>query len=82
LGANKLGNSFARLYADSVSVASNRPKVSKLAKARLNQAVEYIDAGLAERMSLADISSAVGLRPMHFAEAATGCDLILAPPPR
>jgi AraC-like DNA-binding protein len=89
LGANKLGDSFARLYADSVSIAivarlltsaarvaaSNGPKVSKLAQWRLNRAIEYIDAHLAERVSLADISSAVGLGPMHFAaqfRAATG----------
>jgi AraC family transcriptional regulator len=92
LGGNKPGNSFARLHPDSASIAivarllaatvrvaaSNRPKVSKLAKARLNRAVEYIDARLTERMSLADVSSAVGLGPMHFAAqfaAATGCKL-------
>jgi AraC family transcriptional regulator len=89
LGANKLGDSFARLYADSVSIAivsrllasaarraaANGPKVSKLARWRLKRAMEYIDAHLAKRVSLADVSSAVGLRPMHFAaqfRAATG----------
>ena len=89
LGANKFKGSSARLYADSVSMAivarllasaaqaaaSNRPKVSKLARWRLNRAIEYIDSRLAERVSLADISSAAGLRPMHFAaqfRAATG----------
>jgi AraC-like DNA-binding protein len=89
LGANKFKGSSARLYADSVSMAivarllasavqaaaSNRPKVSKLAQRRLNRAIEYIDAHLAEQVSLADISSAAGLGPMHFAaqfRAATG----------
>src|SRR5215469_4542260 len=89
LGANQFKDSFARLYADSVSMAivarllasaaqaaaSNRPKVSKLAQWRLNRAIEYIDTHLAERVSLADISSVVGLSPMHFAaqfKAATG----------
>jgi AraC family transcriptional regulator len=89
LGANKFKDPFARLYADSVSMAivsrllasaartaaTNGPKVSKLAQWRLNRAIEYIDAHLAERVSLADVSSAAGLRPMHFAaqfRAATG----------
>jgi AraC family transcriptional regulator len=89
LGANELKDSFARLYADSVSIAivarllasaaraaaSDGLKVSKLAQWRLNRAIEYMNAHLAERVSLADISSAAGLSPMHFAaqfRAATG----------
>jgi AraC-like DNA-binding protein len=66
----------ARLLASAAqTAASDRPKVSKLAQWRLNRAIAYIDAHLAERVSLADISSAVGLSPMHFAaqfKAATG----------
>jgi AraC-like DNA-binding protein len=86
--AEQIGGSYARLYADSVSVAivarllslrqgdlSERPKVTELAKWRLKRAIEYIEASLAESVSLADIAAAAGLTRMHFAaqfRAATG----------
>src|SRR5579863_863798 len=75
LAAERIGGSYGRLYADSVSIAIvarllslahqfdmlERPKVAELAKWRLKRAIEYIEASLAESISLADIASAAGL---------------------
>jgi AraC-like DNA-binding protein len=89
VGATRIGGSYGRLYADSVSIAIvtrllaaargedsfERPKVAELAKWRLKRAIEYIEASLAESVSVADIASAAGLTRMHFAaqfKAATG----------
>ncbi|HVM78487.1 MAG TPA: AraC family transcriptional regulator [Stellaceae bacterium] len=88
LASERIGGSYARLYADSVSTAIvarllglNRaeapegPKVAELAKWRLKRAIEYIEASFADSVSLADIASAAGLTRMHFAaqfKAATG----------
>jgi len=88
LASESIGGSYGRLYADAVSIAivsrllglnraeaPERPRVAELAKWRLKRAIEYIEASLAESVSLADIASAAGLTRMHFAaqfKAATG----------
>ena len=88
LASERMSGSFAHLYADSVgnaivarllglvqAEAPERPKVAELAKWRLKRAIEYIEASLAESVSLANIASAAGLTRMHFAaqfRAATG----------
>jgi transcriptional regulator GlxA family with amidase domain len=89
LGADQVGGSFGRLYADCIGVSivarllgseqqsasSDRPKVGALAKWRLKRAIDYVDAHLAEAVSLADIAASTGLTRMHFAaqfKAATG----------
>jgi len=88
LASERIEGSYARLYADSVGIAivarllglsqaeaPERPKVAELAKWRLKRAIEYIEASLAESVSLADIALAAGLTRMHFAaqfKAATG----------
>lgn len=89
LAADELGGSYGRLYADCVSVAiiarllaltngnaaPRKSKVSELPKWRLRRTIEYIDAHLAEPVSLAELASEVGLTRMHFAaqfRAATG----------
>ena len=88
LAAERIGGSYGRVYAESVGIAivarllslrqadlCERPKVTELAKWRLKRAIEYIEASLAESVSLADIASAAGLTRMHFAaqfRAATG----------
>jgi AraC family transcriptional regulator len=54
---------------------SERPRVSGLPKWRLKRATDYIEAHLAESVSLADIAAVTGLTRMHFAaqfRAATG----------
>jgi AraC-like DNA-binding protein len=89
LEANRVGGSFGQLYADCVSIAivarllasarcagtSERSKGGKLAKWRLKRAIDYLEARLAEPVSLADLASSAGLTRMHFAaqfRAATG----------
>jgi AraC family transcriptional regulator len=54
---------------------SGRPKVAELARWRLRRVTEYVEANLAESVSLADLAAAAGLTRMHFAaqfRAATG----------
>jgi AraC-like DNA-binding protein len=88
LASERIGGSYGRLYAESVCIAivvrllglhrveaAERPRVAELAKWRLKRAIEFIEASLAESVSLADIASAAGLTRMHFAaqfKAATG----------
>lgn len=81
LEADGLSGSFARLYADSISIAivtrlldtarrtsrTERPKVAELAKWRLRRALDYIDGHLAQPIGLADLAAATGLTRMHFA---------------
>lgn len=80
---------ISTLYVDCISIAlvvrllhtavpstgSKRPKVAQMARWRLERAIEFIDAGLEQSLSLADISGASGLSRMHFAaqfRASTG----------
>jgi AraC-like DNA-binding protein len=89
LAAEQIGGSLGQLYVESIGIAtvarllaltdrdpdSDRPKVAELAKWRLNRAIEYIEAHLADPVSLADMAAASGLTRMHFAaqfRAATG----------
>ena len=89
LAAEEVGEPFGSVYADSISIAivarllasahyqhpSERAKVAELPKWRLKRAIDYVEARLAEPMSLADIASAAGLTRMHFAaqfKATTG----------
>lgn len=88
-GANDLGRPYGELYADCVGIAivarlpdatqrkavPEDAKVAELARWRLKRAIDYVEAGLGEPMSLADVASAAGLSRMHFAaqfRAATG----------
>ncbi len=87
--AEQLGGAFGQSYADGISLAitaqlfggssegasAHRPRVTGLSKWRLKRAKEYMEANLAEPISLADIAAATGLSRMHFAaqfRAATG----------
>jgi AraC family transcriptional regulator len=87
LAADDVGSPFGELYADHVSNAivvrllgpgfplSTRRKVAELPRWRLRRVAEYVEANIAEPVSLADLASAAGLTPMHFAakfRAATG----------
>jgi AraC family transcriptional regulator len=89
LAVEEIGGSFGWLYADCVSMAivarllalsrgsdfSVQPRVSKLVPWRLRRVMEYVEANLAEPLSLAELASAAGLTRMHFAaqfRAATG----------
>jgi AraC family transcriptional regulator len=89
LEADQVGGSFGQLYADCISMAIvarivastrrvaplGRPKVAELARWRLKRVIDYVEARLAEPVSLADLASATGLTRMHFAaqfRAATG----------
>jgi len=89
LEADEIGGSFGQLYADGISTAivarllarsssaaSREPsKVAELVRWRLKRAIDYVEAHLAEAVSLADVASAAGLTRMHFAaqfKAATG----------
>jgi AraC-like DNA-binding protein len=80
---------FSILYVDCISIAlvarllhtanfpgrPDRMKVAELAHWRLKRAIEFIDAGLEQSLSLADIAGASGLSRMHFAaqfKASTG----------
>jgi AraC family transcriptional regulator len=89
LGAEDLAGPFGQLYADCISTAiivrllvsagrtstSERPKVAGLVKWRLKRAIDYIEAHLADSVSLADVASATGLTRVYFSaqfKAATG----------
>jgi AraC family transcriptional regulator len=79
--AEELGGAFGQSYAEGISLAitaqlfggnadgasAHRPRVSGLSKWRLKRAKEYMEANLAESISLADIAAATGLSRMHFA---------------
>lgn len=65
----------ARLLHAANSGSPDRPKVAELPRWRLKRAIDFIEAGLEQALSLADIANAVGLSRMHFAaqfKAATG----------
>jgi AraC-like DNA-binding protein len=89
LEANRVGGSFGQLYADCVSIAivarllasarhpmtSERSQGSALAQWRLKRAIDYVEARLAEPVTLTDLASSAGLTRMHFAaqfKVATG----------
>jgi AraC-like DNA-binding protein len=87
LDADRVGGAFGQLYADCLGIAiiakllasanrmRERPKVSALARWRLKRAIDYFEAQIGERVSLAAVASAAGLTRMHFAaqfRAATG----------
>jgi AraC family transcriptional regulator len=89
LAAEESGGAFGQLYADCITTAivsrllapaghagpSTRTKIAELARWRLRRVTEYVEANLAEPVSLADLASAAGLTRMHFAaqfRAATG----------
>jgi AraC-like DNA-binding protein len=89
LAAEETGGPLGQLYADCISTSivarllatarrtgpSQRSKVAELARWRLKRVVEYVEANLAEPLSLADLAAAAGLTRMHFAaqfRAATG----------
>ena len=89
LGVEEIGTPYGSLYAESISIAiimrllatanrdgaCERPKMTGLPKWRLKRAVDYVEARLAEPVSLADVAAAAGLTRMHFAaqfKAATG----------
>lgn len=86
---DRIGGQVGELYADSISTAivvglladgfregaADGRKVSRLSKWRLKRVIEYIDANLAEALSLPAIARVAGLTRMHFAaqfRAATG----------
>jgi AraC family transcriptional regulator len=89
LGAKDLVGSYGQLYVDCISTAIivrllvaahradalERPKVAGLVRWRLKRAIDYIEAHLAEAVSLADVASATGLTRVYFSaqfKAATG----------
>jgi AraC family transcriptional regulator len=89
LEAERLGGSLGQLYVDSISLAivlrllasaredavKERRRVTELVRWRLKRAIDYIEARLAEPLSLGDLASSAGLTRMHFAaqfRAATG----------
>ena len=87
LDADRIGGAFGQLYADGIGIAiiakllasanrmPERPKVSALARWRLKRAIDYFEAQIGQRVSLAAVASSAGLTRMHFAaqfRAATG----------
>jgi AraC family transcriptional regulator len=89
LGTEDLGDSFDQLYMDGISTAiiarllaksaptiqSERRNANQLVRWRLKRATEYIEAHLADSISLGDVAASTGLTRMHFAaqfRAATG----------
>jgi AraC family transcriptional regulator len=88
LGAEDFAASFGQLYVDCISIAiiarllvstragaAERSKVAGLAKWRLKRALDFIEARLAEPVTLADVASATGLTRVYFSaqfKAATG----------
>jgi AraC family transcriptional regulator len=89
LDADQTADRSGDLYADCISMAiiarllarstrkapDERPKAAELARWRLKRAMDYVEAHLAEPVSLADVAAAAGLTRMHFAaqfRAATG----------
>jgi AraC family transcriptional regulator len=81
LAADQNGGTLGPLYADCVSIAivarllsagrddcgAGWPKGSGLAKWRLKRTLDYIEARLGEVIRQADLATAAGLTPMHFA---------------
>ncbi|HTT80268.1 MAG TPA: AraC family transcriptional regulator [Stellaceae bacterium] len=81
LEAEQIGGSVGRLYADciataiiarllacaSASAACIGTKIAPLPRWRLKRAIDYVDAHLADPVSLADLAAATGLTRMHFA---------------
>lgn len=89
LGNDSTGCPFGRLFEESVSLAivtrvlarhlnpsqASVRKTTSLSKWRLDRAIDYIEANLAEPIALADVANTTGLTRMHFAaqfRAATG----------
>jgi AraC family transcriptional regulator len=89
IAADEIGGRCGQLYVECISTAivarllastrrtpeGARPKVAELARWRLRRVMEYVEANLAETVSLADLAAAAGLTRMHFAaqfRAATG----------
>lgn len=87
LDADRVGGAFGQLYADCIGIAiiakllasanrmPERPKVSALARWRLKRAIDYFEAQIGQRVTLAAVASSAGLTRMHFAaqfRAATG----------
>ncbi|HKN31010.1 MAG TPA: AraC family transcriptional regulator [Roseiarcus sp.] len=89
LAADQIGGPLGYLYGDSINTAvvarllastnraapCERPRIAELSRWRLKRAMDYFEEHLAESMSTADVATAVGLTPMHFAaqfRAATG----------
>ena len=87
LDADRVGGALGPLYADCIGIAiiakllasanrmPERPKVSALARWRLKRAIDYFEAQIGQRVSLAAVASSAGLTRMHFAaqfRAATG----------
>jgi len=90
VAADEIGGACGQLYVECISTAivarllaaprraaegGARPKVAELARWRLRRVMEYVEANLAETVSLADLAAAAGLTRMHFAaqfRAATG----------
>jgi len=89
VAADEIGGPCGQLYVECISTAivarllapprraleGGRPKVAELARWRLRRVMEYVEANLAETVSLADLAGAAGLTRMHFAaqfRAATG----------
>jgi AraC family transcriptional regulator len=89
VAADEIGGPCGQLYVECISTAivarllasphrtleGGRPKVAELARWRLRRVMEYVEANLAETVSLADLAAAAGLTRMHFAaqfRAATG----------
>jgi AraC family transcriptional regulator len=86
--ADRCGGSFGQVCVNGVGVAvarflisnhrtrpAERRKPAGLPQWRLKRAIDYIDARLAEPVTLADIAASTGLTRMHFAaqfRAATG----------
>jgi AraC family transcriptional regulator len=81
LEVEKIDGSVAQFYADCIgiaiiawllassvsSAAHDEPKVAPLPRWRLMRAVDYVQAHLAEPVSLADLAAAAGLTRMYFA---------------
>ena len=89
LAADQIGGSLGQIYAEYISIAivariftfeskpgsAERRRVAELPYWRLKRAIEYIEAHLAEPVTLVDMASAAGVTRMHFAaqfRAATG----------
>ena len=89
VAADEVAGPCAQLYVECIATAivtrllastrrtpgTGRPKVAELARWRLRRVTEYVEANLAESVSLADLAAAAGLTRMHFAaqfRAATG----------
>ena len=87
LDADRVGGSFGQLYADCIGIAiiarllasangmAEHPRVSALARWRLERAIDYFEAQIGKPVTLAAVASSAGLSRMHFAaqfRAATG----------